>query len=194
MHTGTTRRIRAVALLLLTALLAQSSSSDEAPPGAIRFTARNLVATAHGEFMRWRIERALVDEQRPERSVVEVVVELASVDTGIRRRDDHLRSADFFDVERHPTARATLENFQREDPEHFTADVMLDLHGVTKRFPMRFTITDREARGIEGRVTLSRTDFGVGGPERAWNPFSVRDEVKIRVETTVPPAAASPSD
>jgi polyisoprenoid-binding protein YceI len=43
------------------------------------------------------------DEERPERSSVEVEIRAASIDTGVPDRDAHLRSADFFDVERHPT-------------------------------------------------------------------------------------------
>lgn len=184
-------RAAALALPLVALLLGTSRSADEAPPGSIRFTARNLLATAHGEFRRWHIQRAHVDERSPERSVVEVVVDLASVDTGIERRDAHLRTADFFDVERFPTAVATLENFRlREgDPQsRLEADVTLDLHGVIRRFPMAFSITDRAARRIEGQVTLRRSDFGVGGPVRSWNPVSVRDEVVVHVEATVPPA------
>jgi polyisoprenoid-binding protein YceI len=190
------RRTGALALLLAIALLPGiSPSSEQAPPGAIRFTARNLIMTAHGEFERWHIERAEIDEQKPERSVVEVVVDLASVDTGIERRDEHLRTADFFDVERFPTARVTLENFRLGDghpPERLAAEVTLELHGVTRRFPMEFSILDRKTRRIEGEVTLRRTDFGVGGPLRRWNPVSVRDEVVVQVEVTVPAGRQEP--
>lgn len=188
-------RAAAVLVALCSVLLPGAAPCEEdAPPGAIRFTARNLFSTAKGEFQRWHIQRASVDEQSPERSVVEVVVDLASVDTGIERRDAHLRTADFFDVERFPTARVTLENFRLGDGDapDLTADVTLDLHGVTRRFPMEFSITDRAARRIEGEVTLLRTDFGVGGPVRRWNPTSVRDEVVVRVEATVPLANETP--
>jgi polyisoprenoid-binding protein YceI len=187
---------RGLALVCLLALgpIDGSRADEEAPPDAILFTARNLIATAHGEFHRWRVRRASIDEEHPERSVVEVEVDLASVDTGIARRDEHLRTADFFDVERFPTALVTLEGFRRgvgQDADRFTADVTLDLHGVTRRFPMEFAIVDRDKRRIQGEVTLRRTDFGIGGPVRRWNPVSVRDEVHVRVEATVPPAGLS---
>lgn len=179
---------RHLAALLTGPLLAVPSSAGEAPPGAIRFEARNLLTTAHGEFRSWRIHRALVDERSPERSVIEVAVDLASVDTGIGTRDAHLRSEDFFDVERFPTARVRLENFHLLGADRVSADATLELHGVTRRFPMEFRITDRAARSVEGRVTLRRSDFGVGGPVRSWNPLSVRDEVRVHVEARVPPA------
>ena len=180
-----------VAWLLLLGLAAGSQAADEAPRDAIQFRARNLILTAHGEFHRWHVRRATVDEEHPERSVVEVEIDLSSVDTGIERRDAHLRTEDFFDVERFPTAIVTLEGFRLtggEGADRFEADVTLDLHGVKRQFPMEFTIADRESRRIEGEVTLRRTDFGIGDPVRRWNPVSVRDEVVVRVEATVPQA------
>jgi len=184
----------ALVCLLVLGTVDGSRADEEAPPDAIRFTARNLIVTARGEFHRWRVRRASIDEEHPERSVVEVEVDLGSVDTGIERRDEHLRTADFFDVERFPAALVTLEGFRLHEGEkvdRFTADVTLDLHGVTRRFPMEFTIVDRETRRIEGEVTLRRTDYGIGGPVRRWNPVSVRDEVHVHVEATVPPAGLS---
>jgi len=189
-------RLGAIGAALIFLLLPGTApGEEEAPPGAIRFEASNLFSTAHGIFHRWHIDRVVVDEESPERSVVEVVVDLASVDTGIERRDAHLRTPDFFDVERYPTARVTLENFrldERETPARLTADVTLDLHGEKRTFPMEFTVSDRAARLIESEVMLKRTDFGVGGPPRFWNPASVHDEVIVRVEATVPPATTPP--
>lgn len=188
------RRGLALVCLLALGMLDGSRAEEDVPRDAILFSARNLILTAHGEFHRWQVRRASIDEEHPERSVVEVEVELASVDTGIERRDEHLRAADFFDVERFPTALVTLEGFrleEGEDADRFTADVTLDLHGVTRRFPMQFAIVDRKTRRIAGEVTLRRTDFGIGGPVRRWNPVSVRDEVHVHVDASVPPAGDS---
>ena len=150
------RRGLALVCLLALGMLDGSRADEEAPRDAILFSARNLILTAHGEFHRWHVRRASIDEDHPELSVVEVEVDLASVDTGIERRDEHLRTADFFDVERFPTALVTLEGFrveEGEDADRFTTDVTLDLHGVTRRFPMQFTIVDRKTRRTcgEGR-------------------------------------------
>lgn len=117
-----------------------------------------------------------------------MVVDLASVDTDSPKRDAHLRNADFFDVERYPTATATLRRFTLLDAERFAADVTLDLHGRTKTFPMIFRIVDREQRRIAGEATLNRMDFGVGSPKSALNPLSIDEEVALSVQATVPPA------
>lgn len=174
--------------LALVAILTAPAAAAAEPPGSIRFTAKNLLSTANGEFHDWRIASASVDDADPGRSRVEVEVVLSSVDTKSSDRDDHLRTEDFFDVARHPIARVTLEGFRLEGDDAFAADVTLDLHGERRTFPMRFRIADREARRITGEVTLDRTQWGIGEPHSRWNPLSIRNEVEVRVETTVPPA------
>lgn len=168
--------------------LAAALPAKAGPPGSIRFTATNLVATAEGEFHDWRIAEAHVDDAEPGKSRIEVEVMLGSLDTRNRSRDEHLRSDAFFDVARFPTARATLEGFRLEGADGIVADVTLDLHGVAKTFPMRFRIVDRAARRISGAVTLDRTAWGVGEAYNRWVPLSIRNEVELRVEATVPPA------
>jgi len=179
--------------------LALASGSDDAgapPAGAIRFTGRNAVFTADGQFRSWRVASATVDEEHPERSRIEVAIDLASLDTGNAERDAHLRSADFFDVARYPEARAVVERFRAEPGDRFTADVTLDMHGAVRTFPMTFAITDRARRRVEGRVTVDRTAFGIGAPKSRWNPLSVDDSVEVRVVATVPDPdrSGSPAD
>jgi polyisoprenoid-binding protein YceI len=178
---------QALALLLITALPAAAVAAG---PGQIRFEDGNLLTKAEGEFHDWRIVSAVVDEAEPEKSRVELEVSIASLDTGIAKRDDHLRSHDFFDVEKFPVARVTLAGFRLDGESAFTADVTLELRGKSKTFPMRFRIEDRAARRISGSVTLDRRDFGVGEPHSGLNPLSVRDAVEVMVTAVVPPAGA----
>ncbi len=177
------RRLRALPVLV--AVLAVGAARA-APPGSIRFTGTNLVATAEGEFRDWRITKAVVDDANPGKSRIEVEVSLASLDTQNHSRDEHLRGEDFFDVARFPTAHVTLEGFRLEGPDAIIADVTLDLHGVRKTFPMRFRIVDRAARRISAQVTLDRREWKIGEPYDRWVPLSIRNEVELRVETTVP--------
>jgi polyisoprenoid-binding protein YceI len=190
------RTIASIALSLACVLLfpAYAGATDDAEAagdasaGTIRFEARNLIMKARGEFHVWRVASAVINWEKPAESVVEVVVDLASVDTGIERRDKHLRTADFFDVATYPGATAVLERFRQEDlthPAQWTADVTLDLHGETRSFPMTFTV-DREKGRAEGETTLLRTDYGVGDAVNRWNPASVRDEVKLQVDVAIP--------
>ncbi|MFM7143070.1 MAG: YceI family protein [Alphaproteobacteria bacterium] len=171
------------------AAAAAGQASDETPPGSIRFVAQNRVATADGQFRRWRVASAKIDEAHPEKSEVEVVVDLASLDTANQKRDDHLRNPDFFDVAKYPTATAKLRGFRTAGPDRYAVDVELDLHGAKKTFPMEFRVTDRAARRYAAETKIRRTDFGIGAPHSSLNPLSIDEEVVLRVEGVVPPAA-----
>jgi polyisoprenoid-binding protein YceI len=180
-------RRAAAAFALASATSATLAAAD--PPGHIRFTAGNLVTTAHGEFRDWKVVRAEVDEAEPARSRIEVEISLASLDTGLGMRDDDLRGSDFFDVARFPTARVVLDGCTLDGEDAFRCNVTLELRGQHKTFPMRFQIEDRAARRIRGAVTLDRRDYGVGAASSRWNPLSIDDAVEVEVETTVPPSA-----
>jgi polyisoprenoid-binding protein YceI len=159
----------------------------DAVPGRIRFVGRvQIGGTSEGEFSQWRIARALIDEQDPGRSEVVVEIELNSLVTGISRRDRHIKSADFLDVERFPIARATLTRARLVSESAFVVTVELDLHGQLKRFPMSFQIADRARRAVTGEVTPRRSDFPIGTPRGGI--FRVDDEVRVLIEAIVPPA------
>jgi polyisoprenoid-binding protein YceI len=168
-----------------------AAAADDPPPGSIHFRGHVAIGPSEGEFRRWHVTDAVIDEEHPERSSVTVVVDLASLDTGIDKRDRHLRSADFFDVDHYPTATVHLGDVKVDDAQHFTATVQLDLHGQSKSFPMHFAIVDHETRRIAGQVTLKRSDFGVGATGSVLNPLHVDDEVQVMIEATVPPSQAA---
>lgn len=176
----------------LTSIASLSNATDEAetppPPGTIEFVGRNLIARAKGTFHSWRLTRVAVDPARITEGEVLVEVDLASIDTGIKRRDDHLRSADFFDVERFPTAQVRVSRARREGTgEHghprYLADFEIDLHGVKKTLEGEFELSGSSPPRAIGKLTLSRMDFGIGKPFSRWNPMSVREEIPITFET-----------
>jgi len=158
--------------------------------GSIRFRGHIPLGDSEGEFTRWQITRAVIDDDHPERSEVDVRVDLASLETGNSVRDRHLMSPDFLDVVRYPTAIAKLHAVAFADPQHFSVDVDLDLHGISRTFPMQFVIVDRAAREVAGEVVLKRSDFEIGGMGSFLNPLRIDDEVQVFVEVIVPPATA----
>ena len=70
--------------------------------------------------------------ERPEDSSVEVTIAAASIDTGVERRDDHMRSADFMDVERFPTITFRSTHIERVDGPRFKVTGDLTIHGVSR--------------------------------------------------------------
>lgn len=108
-----------------------------------------------------------VDERNPDASRVEVEIEAASIDTGVNDRDNHLRSADFLDVEKY---RKITFRSRRVD-------------GAYKKDGDRFSVTgDLEIRGKAIPVTLDVTFEGIGkdpwGKQRSG--FAARTEIDRR--------------
>lgn len=164
---------------------APSASGRAAPsPGTIRFRGHLSLGPVDGELRRWMLTRFVIDEQHPERSQVDAEIDVASLDTANATRDRHLRGSDFLDVERFPIARVRVRDVQLDGRDAFTAQVELELHGVTRSFPMHFSVADREARQIRGQTTLNRTDYGVGS--KRGGLLRVYDPVDVEVDAVVP--------
>ncbi|MGK5629740.1 YceI family protein [Streptomyces sp. URMC 123] len=105
----------------------------EVDPGhsTVRFTARHIgLARIHGRFNSFG--GALRIAERMEDSLLHVVIDAASIDTAIRMRDDHLRSADFLDVKRFPTLEFYSDRFTHRGGSRWTVSGALTIHGVSR--------------------------------------------------------------
>lgn len=177
-----------VALMVLIAAAAahtDTPASAGGPPGSITFVAENLMSTADGVFHDWRIVRAEIDSAHPERGVVEVEVDVASIDTGIEQRDEHLRTADFFEVEKFPTATVRVHGARPDGTSErghprYAAKFEVRIRDVTRTVDGVFELVSDSPPTVEGELTLDRVDFGVGGPYAWWNPASIGEEIPVR--------------
>jgi polyisoprenoid-binding protein YceI len=94
-----------------------------------------------------------------------VVIRAASLNTGIGKRDEHLRSADFFDVETHPEITVQVTGVQPRDVDRADLHADLSVRGVTRsiELPAGVRVLDDGTVQISARTTLHRSDFGVSG-------------------------------
>ena len=128
---------------------------------AIHFSVRHMVVSkTRGRFTKWNGQIAF-DPDRPEASSVQVAIEPASIDTADAQRDGHLRSADFFDVEKYP--QATFKSTKVEDlggdKYRITGD--LTVHGVTR--PVTFdALFERREFGLQWNKALETGGVLVG--------------------------------
>jgi polyisoprenoid-binding protein YceI len=98
---------------------------------SIGFTARHIgLARIHGRFNTFA--GAIRIDEGVERSAMHVVIDAASIDTNVKMRDDHLRSADFLDVARFPTLEFYSERFVHRGGNRWAVTGALSLHGVTR--------------------------------------------------------------
>ena len=183
-----------VVLLFLTsacffAPLTALGGNEGGPPlqtssGRIEFVGKNTFSTAEGVFHQWKIaaDRATIGE--PDMGEVVIEVSVASLDTDNQRRDDHLRSADFFEVERWPTARVRVQNASQTTPGRYQADFEVQIRDKIKTIRGEFEVIDRSALTVRGTLTIDRTDFGIGDPKN-WNPMSIGNEIPVTFEVSL---------
>ncbi|CDO27531.1 YceI family protein [Mycolicibacterium porcinum] len=93
-----------------------------------------------------------------------VTIAAASVRTGIGKRDDHLRSADFFDVQAHPDITVEVTGLEPSD-DRLRLTTVLTVRGVSKpvELPVDVQTLDDGALRLSGQCEVQRDDFGVSG-------------------------------
>jgi len=127
------------------------------------------------------------DDRDVTKSSVTAVIKAASIDTGIERRDVHLRNADFFDVEKFPEITFQSSRVEKKG-KNFIARGTFTMHGVAKEIALPFTIngvskdakTGKTALGATAKVTLNRRDFGINFA-RPDNATFLGDTVEVEL-------------
>jgi polyisoprenoid-binding protein YceI len=147
---------------------------------SVAFTIRHFLAQIPGQFAKVS-GTVTVDPTDFTRNTVEAAVEIASVTTNVGPRDDHLRSADFFDAAAHPTATFSSKSWVKTGPDTYDVTGTLTIHGVARdvTLPVTYLGTAQGNRGAtltgwSAGLKLKRADFGIGKPERA-----IGDEVLL---------------
>ena len=161
-------------------------------PGKITFVGKNKVATANGTFHRWKFTTATFDPENLDESIIEIEVDIASIDTKWARRDNHLREEEFFHTEVFPVSTLKIDQFanagkNEEGMSVYTGTLVFTLRGIVKTYDdFTFSITDERPIHVTGTFQVLRTDFKVGNPYNGINPLSIKDEIRIAFDVTLP--------
>jgi polyisoprenoid-binding protein YceI len=143
-----------------------------------------LVTTVSGRFTRYDV--TIVTGEDPLGSSVNATLDLASLDTGNEKRDEHIRSDTFFDVAKHPTASYRSTGIRRAG-EGWVIDGDLTLRGITRNVPLAVAVTGFGAGPNGGRracfsatAQVNRGEFGID----RWTGggLVVSDKVQISLE------------
>jgi len=123
---------------------------------------------------------------------VDITVDTASIDFGNPKLNEHVKSAEMFDVQKYPTAvyKGTLINFRNGAPTEARGE--LTLHGVTK--PLNLTINSflckttpmskKERCGADVSATLNRADYGINYGEKYGFNMQVKLAIQVEAEPT----------
>jgi polyisoprenoid-binding protein YceI len=150
------------------------------------FSVRHLLSKVRGRFSDFEGTIAF-DEQHPEQSSVEISIHAASIDTSVADRDAHLRSADFFDVERFSTLTFRSGAIAATGKDEFRVAGDLTIHGVTRPVSLAVEYLGKardpwgnERIAFEAQTTINRKDYGLN-----WNAALETGGVLVGDEVTI---------
>jgi len=150
-----------------------------------------VVSKTKGKFTEYS-GRVEMDAEKQEFKTIEAIIQTSSVTTDHQKRDDHLRSADFFDAKTFPSMTYKMKSYSKSG-DHYTAVGDFTLLGVTKELTLVGTFNGvaqdpwgntRAGFTVEG--TVNRKDFGMKFSKLLDNGgLMVGDEVKLILEIEV---------
>lgn len=140
------------------------------------------------------------DDKDVTKSSVEFTAKVASVDTEVEARDKHLRTADFFEVEKYPTMTFKSTRVERKGKDAFVLHGDLTLKGVTKPVQLPFKVAGavkdpwgNTRFGVEAQTKINRRDFGINYGNAFAGGLDVGNEVTIDLQLEVVKAAPKPA-
>jgi len=133
----------------------------------VGFSVQHMVLSkVYGEFKDYDVDLKW-DEDNLENSSIEARIKTASIDTDNERRDNHLKSADFLDVENHPEIVFKSSQIEK-DGDGYVAHGALTIRGVTKNVSLPFTVLGHFVQpngttrmGFEANLKINRFDYNV---------------------------------
>ena len=177
------------AFLLLTAFTTLNNiiwKSDD-PHSQLGFTVTHLgIADVSGTFNDFDVT---VASSKPDFSdaVFELTAKIASIDTRVEARNNHLKSADFFDAEKYPTLNFKSTAITKLNGNKYKLTGNLTLHGITRQVTMDLLykgtvenpMSKKQTAGFQVTGVIKRSDFNVGN---GFPAPMISDQVTIKAD------------
>jgi len=175
----------AVAALCPAAFANQTYRFD--PSGStIGFSVHQFLGTTQGKFTKFN-GKIDVNREHPENSSVTAQIDVRSIDTRIKKRDDHLRSAEFFNVDKYPQITFKSRSVKQTGPQ--SGDILGDLtiHGVTKPITLHVKLLTplNDTNRTRWAVTvdpITRRDFNLMFAPATETVSGISQTVPINIE------------
>lgn len=180
----------AIAALLVASVWAADTYELDTAHSSVNFSISHMVISkVKGRFTSFTGSVTADPEATNSITAAQATIAVKSIDTSNAKRDEHLRSADFFDAEKHPTITFETKSIEKQG-DQYIAKGTFTMHGVSKEFTLPFKVNGpikdpwgNTRLGIEARTTLNRSDYGL-----TWNKaletggVVVGDEVEIEIQ------------
>lgn len=186
-HSHCALRLAAAILLGLSVGVADAATYQvDRTHSSVDFSIRHLVGRTKGRFAEFS-GTIVYDPSAPAASTFSGAVQVSSIDTGNERRDEHLKSPDFFDAQTYPTI--TFESTKVTKTGDHTLDVAgrLTMHGVTRQIVLAVEVLGTAKHptrgtaqaGFAATLTVRCSDYGVN----RWERFNavLGNEVKVDI-------------
>lgn len=184
-------KLKIIASAILAAVFCSVAAAGETykfdqAHSTIGFSVHQFLGTTNGKFKKFegRIE---IDREHPENSSVTARVDVRSIDTGIVKRDNHLRSEEFFNVEKYPEMTFKSRSVKQSGSQ--AGDILGDLtmHGVTKPITLHVKLVSapNDSKQTRWSVTtepLKRRDFNLMFAQAAETMSGISQSVAITIE------------
>jgi polyisoprenoid-binding protein YceI len=180
--------VKQVTLVLVAAFafsgIARAAETFKIEPSrsTIAFKVRHMLGTAKGNFSKFS-GAVVMDREHPEQSSVSVTIAAASIDTGIAKRDEHLRD-ELFDVAKYPDITFKSRRVKQTGANAGEIAGDLTMHGVTREIRLNVELLS-SATPPRWRATtapLKRSEFGLLFSKSAETVSMIADEVAVEIE------------
>ena len=179
--------ILSVILVLTAFTTAVLPWKNDAPHSQLGFTVTHLgIADVSGTFNDFNVT---IHSSKPDFSdaVFELTASTASIDTRVQARDNHLKSADFFDVEKYPAILFKSNSLEKTGKDKYKLKGDLTLSGITKPVTMDLLykgqvenpMSKKQTAGFQLTGIIKRSDFNLGS---GFPPPMISDEVHIKAD------------
>jgi polyisoprenoid-binding protein YceI len=174
-------------LLLSSFTMLSNVWTNDDPHSQLGFTVTHLgIVDVSDTFNDFDVE---VQSTKPDFSDAsfELIAKTASIDTRVADRDKHLKSADFFDVEKYPTLTFKSTSIKKAGNNQYKLSGDLTMHGVTKPVTLDLVYTGsvenpmskKQTAGFQLKGTIKRSDFTIGP---SFPEAIISDEVRIKAD------------
>ncbi len=168
-------------LILFAALLSISGFAQSLTPSGtdskISFVIKNMGVNVDGSLTGLKGKMSF-DPKKLSASQFDVTVDANTINTDNKRRDDHLKKDDFFDVAKYPTIGIKTTGIQAKGNNVYFAKAVLTMHGVSKNIQFDFVATPVQGGyNFKAEFSVDRKEYGVGG-----NSMTMGDNVKVSLD------------
>jgi len=191
MKKNITKAMFTAAIMVLPSLATATKWNIDADHSNVGFSVSHLmVSHVKGNFNKYS---GIVDinDKDITKSKVDVTIDASSINTNVQKRDEHLKSADFFDVAKYPTLTFVSKKWTKAAKGALNVTGDLTIHGVTKSVVLEVSPFSKEIkdpwgnirRGTSASTTIMRKDFGL-----VWNQaletggVAVGEEINISLD------------